>query len=63
VQENADPTKEYADQMVKVTPLKEEHLEDAALLVSNRYSRLCEQEPHLPHRYAVVDNLLPTLLQ
>ncbi len=47
--------------MLKVTPLKEEHLEDAAVLVSNRYSRLCEQEPHLPHRYAEVDNLLPLL--
>ncbi len=47
--------------MLKVTTLKEEHLEDAALLVSNRYRRLCEQEPHLPHRYAKVDNLLPLL--
>lgn len=47
--------------MLKVISLREEHLEDAALLVSQRYRRLCEQETHLPHRYAEVDNLLPLL--
>jgi hypothetical protein len=47
--------------MFKTVPLSEEHLEDAALLVSQRYQRLCEQEPHLPHRYAEVSNLLPLL--
>jgi len=47
--------------MPTVTSLKEEHLEDAALLVSDRYGRLCEQIPHLPHRYAKVDNLFPLL--
>jgi GNAT superfamily N-acetyltransferase len=46
---------------VKILPLKEEHLEAAASLVSNRYIQLCAQEPHLPRRYAEVDNLLPLL--
>lgn len=44
--------------MLEIIPLKEKHLEDAALLDSNRYQRLCEQETHLPHRYSEVDNLL-----
>ena len=47
--------------MLKIIPLKEEHLEDAALLVSQRYTKLCEQEPYLPGRYAKVENLLPLL--
>jgi GNAT superfamily N-acetyltransferase len=47
--------------MLKAIPLREEHLEDAALLVSTRYRLLCEQEPHLPHSYADVTNLLPLL--
>jgi len=47
--------------MIKVTELKEDHLEDAAKLVSHRYRRLCEQEPHLPHSYTDVTNLLPLL--
>ncbi len=47
--------------MFKTIPLSEDHLEDAALLVSQRYRRLCEQEPHLPRRYAEVSNLLPLL--
>jgi GNAT superfamily N-acetyltransferase len=47
--------------MLKTIPLGEEHLEDAAMLVSNRYRRLCEYEPHLPQRYADVSNLLPLL--
>lgn len=48
--------------MLKVIPLKEEHLEDAAILVSNGYRRLCEQEPLLPNRYTEVDILYPLLL-
>ena len=47
--------------MLKTIPLSEEHLEDAALLVSDRYRQLCEQEPHLPQRYADASNLLPLL--
>lgn len=47
--------------MLKIIPLKEENLEDAAALVSGRYKNLCEQEPHLPHRYKEVSNLLPLL--
>jgi len=47
--------------MFKTIPLIEEHLEDAALLVSQRYRRLCEQEPQLPRRYTEVSNLLPLL--
>ena len=47
--------------MLKAISLGEEHLVDAAVLVSNRYRRLCEQEPHLPDRYAEVTNLLPLL--
>jgi ribosomal protein S18 acetylase RimI-like enzyme len=47
--------------MLKTIPLSEEYLEDAAVLVSNRYRRLCEQEPHLPHSYEDVSNLLPLL--
>ena len=47
--------------MLKAIPLREEHLEDAALLVSTRYRLLCEQEPHLPSSYADVTNLLPLL--
>lgn len=42
-------------------PLEEENLEDAAAMVSRRYKNLCEQEPHLPHRYKEVSNLLPLL--
>ena len=47
--------------MFKTIPLSEEHLEDAALLVSHRYRRLYEQEPNLPRRYSEVVNLLPLL--
>jgi len=47
--------------LLQVTALKEDHLEDAARLVSDRYRRLCEQESHLPGRYAEVNNLLPLL--
>jgi GNAT superfamily N-acetyltransferase len=47
--------------LLKIIPLKEENLEDASALVSSRYKDLCEQEPHLPHRYKEVSNLLPLL--
>jgi ribosomal protein S18 acetylase RimI-like enzyme len=47
--------------MLKITPFKEDHLEDAAALVSRRYQLLCVQEPLLPHRYTQVSNLLPLL--
>ena len=47
--------------MWKIMPLRGEHLEGAALLVSNRYKRLYEQESHLPRRYTEVDTLLPLL--
>jgi GNAT superfamily N-acetyltransferase len=47
--------------MLKAVSLSEEHLEDAALLVSNRYQRLRQQVPYLPHSYADVTKLLPLL--
>ncbi len=47
--------------MFQTTALKEEHLEEAALLAGLRYRRLCEQEPCLPRRYAEVTQLLPLL--
>lgn len=47
--------------MLQVTSLREEHLENAATLVSNRYKRLCEHEPHLPSRYSEITHLLPLL--
>lgn len=47
--------------MLEISRLKEEHLEDAAALVSSRYGRLLEQEPLLPHRYRDVSNFLPLL--
>jgi len=47
--------------MLKTIPLREEHLEDAALLASHRYKRLCEQEQHLPQSYAEATKFLPLL--
>ena len=47
--------------MLEIIPLKEEHLEDAARLVSQRYVKLLEQVPLLPKRYADVSVLLPLL--
>ena len=47
--------------MLKTVSLREDHLDDAALLVSHRYRRLCEQEPRLPHSYVEVTNLMPLL--
>lgn len=47
--------------MLEVTSLTEELIDEAAVLVSTRYRRLREQVPHLPHRYAEVNTLLPLL--
>ncbi|HSB67227.1 MAG TPA: GNAT family N-acetyltransferase [Anaerolineales bacterium] len=47
--------------MFKIISLLEEHLEDAALLVSNRYQRLLREVPQLPHSYAEVNMLIPLL--
>ena len=47
--------------MFNAVLLREEHLEDAALLVSNRYQRLLQQVPQLPYSYAEVTELLPLL--
>jgi hypothetical protein len=47
--------------MLKTIPLKEEHLEDAALLVSQRYKQLLREIPQLPHSCAEVTKLLPLL--
>jgi GNAT superfamily N-acetyltransferase len=46
---------------MKIIPLQEEHIEDAAALVSSRYKGLCKQETLLPHRYQEVSNLVPLL--
>ncbi len=46
---------------MNIVPLEEQHLEDAAILVSNRYRRLLTQVPQLPHCYADVTMLLPLL--
>jgi len=47
--------------MLEISPLKEEHIDDAAALVSRRYINLCEQNPNLPRRYAQVSVLRPLL--
>jgi GNAT superfamily N-acetyltransferase len=47
--------------LVNISPLRERHLEDAAVLVSRRYARLREQEPLLPARYTKVSEILPLL--
>lgn len=44
-----------------ISPLTENHVEDAAKLVSHRYRQLCQKEPNLPPRYAQVDTLIPLL--
>jgi GNAT superfamily N-acetyltransferase len=48
--------------MLQIVPLKEEHIEDAARLVGDRYQQLCLQVPDLPQRYSNIGNLLPLLL-
>jgi len=47
--------------MPSIIQLREEHLEDAARLVSERYQRLREQMPDLPQRYSDVSSLVPLL--
>lgn len=47
--------------MFKTVPLSEEHLEDAAQLVIERYHRLRKQVPDLPQRYSDVSSLAPLL--
>ena len=47
--------------MLKIIPFREEHLQDAARLVSDRYQRLREQVPDLPQRYSKVSSLVPLL--
>lgn len=47
--------------MPSIIQLREEHLEDTARLVSDRYQRLREQVPDLPQRYADIGNLVPVL--
>jgi GNAT superfamily N-acetyltransferase len=47
--------------MLQIIPLKEEHLEDAAFLVSSRYKTLHQQQPLLPDRYLKAQNFLPLL--
>lgn len=46
---------------MKIVPLKAEHLEGAAGLVSSRYKTLYEQVPHLPDRYQDANTFLPLL--
>ncbi len=48
--------------MLHIIPLREEHLEDSARLVSDRYQQLCRQVPDLPQRYSDIGNLLQLLL-
>jgi GNAT superfamily N-acetyltransferase len=47
--------------MLKIIPFGEEHLDDAARLVSLRYQRLREQVPELPQRYSDASSLAPLL--
>lgn len=52
--------------MLKILPLKEDHIEDAAALVCSRYANLCEQIPYMPHRYtqpASIQSLLAEIMQ
>lgn len=46
---------------LEIVPFGTEHLEDAAARVAGRYSRLREQVPSLPARYAEPTYLLPLL--
>jgi GNAT superfamily N-acetyltransferase len=47
--------------MLKITPLKEEHIEDAAALVSRSFLDLWEQVPILPRQYSQLTVLRPLL--
>lgn len=44
-----------------ILPLKSQHLEDAARLVSQRYTALCQGYPLLPEKYTRLDVLIPLL--
>ncbi len=46
---------------LQIAPLREDHLEDAAALVSARYKALRERVPLLPSRYGEVDTILGML--
>jgi GNAT superfamily N-acetyltransferase len=48
---------------IEVVPLEEGHLEDAAALVTRRYSDLRQQVGFLPRRYAEASTILPLLRQ
>ena len=47
--------------MLNIIPFLEEHIEDAARLVCDRYQRLRQQVPDLPQQYSNVSNLIPLL--
>lgn len=47
--------------MLEITSLEEEHLEEAASLVSRRYAGLREVEPRLPRHLSETSRLLPLL--
>ena len=47
--------------MLNIIPFLEEHIEDAARLVCDRYQRLRQQVPDLPQQYSNVSNLVPLL--
>ncbi|MBN1148103.1 MAG: GNAT family N-acetyltransferase [Anaerolineales bacterium] len=46
---------------VQIVPFREEHIEDAAVLVCKRYKALRRGAPLLPSRYERVDEILPRL--
>jgi GNAT superfamily N-acetyltransferase len=46
---------------LQIIPFNENHLEDAARLVCDRYTALLEQEPVMPVRYTEVSAILPRL--
>jgi GNAT superfamily N-acetyltransferase len=46
---------------LEISPIKKEHLEDAARLVSIRYQKLLDQVTSLPTRYADFNILIPLL--
>ena len=46
---------------LEIVPLRDEHLEDAAALVTARYRALRERAPSLPPRYEDVGSILPPL--
>ena len=46
---------------LEIVPLQDEHLEDAAALVTARYQALREQVTSLPSRYEDVSSILPLL--